>query len=172
MVEIVRADAKKTEWLQVVVSHLADEEYGLPIKHIQEIIRLPEITHMPGLPGFVEGIINLRGKIIPIIDLRKKFVLPLKPKNDKNRIIIVEIMSVEGTHEKQNIGLVVDGVTEVIRLSKDQIDEIPPSIAQINAAFLSGVGKLEKRIIILLDINSVINEIEKSLLKDMETKPA
>lgn len=162
------AEAKKsTDVLQVVVTKLADEEYGILIMQVQEIITLPGITRIPGMPDFIEGVINLRGRIIPIIDLRKRFKLEVKERDAETRIIVVEIGAANA--KKEAIGLIVDRVSEVITLSGEQIDEIPPAISRIDAEYLSGVGKLEKRIIILLSLDKVLSELEKTLLTQIES---
>ena len=151
--------------LQYVILQLANEEYGIPIIQVQEIVRVPGITRVPGLPVFVEGVINLRGRIVPIIDLRRRFGLPESERGEGARIVVTEIL-------KLNVGLIVDGVSEVIRLSSEQIDEIPPSISRIDAEYLSGVGKLEKRIVILLDIEKVLSDIEKAAIDNINKEEA
>jgi purine-binding chemotaxis protein CheW len=148
---------------QLVVFSLANEEYGVAITQVQEIIRQPEITRIPGMPLFIEGVINLRGRIIPIIDLRKRFKLEQQQVNDKTRVVVVDAGG-------QTIGLVVDSVSEVVNLPKDQVDPIPPSIASIDAEYLSGVGKLEKRIVILLDLVKLLGDLEKVAIDELGKK--
>lgn len=148
---------------QLVVFSLANEEYGVPITQVQEIIRKPEITRIPGMPDFIEGVINLRGKIIPVIDLRKRFGLERKEESDKTRTVVADAAN-------QTIGLVVDSVSEVVNLPKDQIDPIPPSIASIDAEYLSGVGKIEKRIVILLDLGKLLGDLEKVAIDELGKK--
>ena len=148
---------------QLVVFNLANEEYGVAITQVQEIIRQPEITRIPGMPDFIEGVINLRGRIIPVIDLRKRFGLQHKEASDSTRIVVADASG-------QTIGLVVDSVSEVINLPKEQIDPIPPSIASIDAEYLSGVGKLEKRIVILLDLAKLLSDLEKVSIEELGKK--
>jgi len=148
---------------QLVVFNLASEEYGIAITQVQEIIRQPDITRIPGMPAFIEGVINLRGRIIPVIDLRKRFCLEQKAVNDKTRVVVADASS-------QTIGLVVDSVSEVVNLPKDQIDPIPPTIASIDAEYLSGVGKLEKRIVILLDLGKLLGDLEKVAIDELNKK--
>jgi purine-binding chemotaxis protein CheW len=148
---------------QLVVFCLANEEYGVAIIQVQEIIRQPDITRIPGMPVFIEGVINLRGRIIPVIDLRKRFGLQLQELSDSTRVVVADAGG-------QTIGLVVDSVSEVVNLPKDQIDPIPPSIASIDAEYLSGVGKLEKRIIILLDLLKLLSDLEKVAVDELGKK--
>lgn len=151
--------------LQIVVAELAKEEYGIPIMQVQEIIKPPEITRIPNMPEFIEGIINLRGKIIPVVDLRKRFHLEKKEMTDATRVIVTNI-------EGSAVGLVADSVSDVIRLAQDAIDPIPAMMAQIDSQFINGVGKLDKRIIILLNIVKIFNDLEKISLKHLETDSA
>jgi len=146
----------KTGIQQLVVFSLSSEEYGVPITQIQEIIRLPEITRIPGMPGFIEGVINLRGRIIPVIDLRGRFGLDQKERTEKNRIVVADAGG-------QTVGLVVDGVSEVLQISGDQIDAIPPSMASIDSEYLSGVAKIDKLLVILLDLAKLLNDLEKTV---------
>ena len=103
---------------QLVVFDLASEVYGVNIGAVREIIRIMDITRVPKTPEFVEGIINLRGKVIPVVDLRRRFSLPVSEENKENRIVVVDIGG-------QDIGVVVDAVTEVLRISSDLVE--PPS---------------------------------------------
>ncbi len=137
---------------QLVVFSLGLEEFAVNIMQVQEIIRMPEITRIPRSPDYVKGVINLRGKIIVVMDLDKRFGMSQKDMTDESRVVVVDI---EGTV----IGLVVDSVSEVIRLQGSKIDQTPEIIAQkINAEYLKGVGKLEDRLLILLDLENIISE--------------
>jgi len=140
---------------QLVAFKLSDEEYGVEITQVQEIVRMSEITRIPGMPDFIEGVMNLRGKIIPVIDLRKRFLLPGKAVDDKSRIVVVNVSG-------QIIGLIVDSVSEVINLSEGQITPIPSTIAAIDAEYLDGVVNiLEKRMVILLNLEKLLSDIAK-----------
>jgi purine-binding chemotaxis protein CheW len=143
---------------QLVVFSLANEEYGVAIGQVQEIIRPQGITRIPGMPTFIEGVINLRGKIIPIIDLRDRFGLAQKEADSNTRVVVAEVSS-------QTVGLVVDSVSEVLRLANDAIDPLPPTITNIDGEYLKGVGKLDRRLIILLDLEKVLTDLEKSTLE-------
>ncbi len=144
---------------QLVVFDLDSEAYGVDIGAVREIIRLQEITRVPRTPDFVEGVINLRGKVIPVVDLRKRFMLSVAEQNDDNRIVVVDIGG-------QDIGVVVDAVTEVLRILSESVE--PPSsvITTADSDYLMGICKLESRMIILLDLERVLSEEEKSVLVD------
>ena len=139
--------------LQLVTFRLANEEYGLPITKVREINRVVPVTKLPQTPSFVEGIINLRGRIIPVIDLRKRFVMPVTPHDDDTRIIIVDISG-------QIVGVIVDAVTEVVRLNTANIEPAPLTVA-VDAQYVEGVGKIDDRLIILLDIDKVLTNKEE-----------
>ena len=142
------------------VFDLSTESYGVDIGAVREIIRLQEITRVPRTPEFVEGVINLRGGVIPVIDLRKRFALPVADETSDNRIVVVDISG-------QNIGVVVDAVTEVLRISSDSIE--PPSsvITTSESEYLLGIAKLDDRLIILLDLNQVLSEADQDALEEV-----
>ncbi|WP_407356153.1 chemotaxis protein CheW [Methanolobus sp. WCC5] len=140
---------------QLVIFNLGVEEFGVNIMQVQEIIRMPEITRIPRSPDYVKGVINLRGKIIVVMDLDKRFGMASKELTEESRIVVVDI---GGTI----VGLVVDSVSEVIRLQGSNIDKTPEIITQkINAEYLKGVGKLDDRLLILLDLENIVNETAK-----------
>jgi purine-binding chemotaxis protein CheW len=142
------------EILQLVSFTIGQEEFGLDIQRIQEINRIVDITRVPNSPDFVSGVINLRGKVIPVVDLRKRFGFPPKESDKNTRIIVVELADMV-------VGFVVDAVREVIRIPKN-ITEPPPSIvAGIGSEYISAVAKLENRLLILLDLERILHEKEK-----------
>ena len=145
---------------QLVVFNLSGETYGVDISAIREIIRMQVITEVPKTPDFVEGVINLRGKVIPVIDLHKRFDLPLAEETTNTRIMVVEVESI-------TVGMIVDSVSEVLRISKDSIDPPPPVVSGVDSAYLRGVGKLHDKLIILLDLNQVLQEKEKKHLEEV-----
>ncbi len=149
-----------SEIVQLVSFTLGEEEYGIDILRVQEINRMMEITHVPKCAYFVEGVVNLRGKVIPVLDLRKRF--GLKAENTKEtRIIVVDING-------KMVGLIVDSVSEVLRLPKETIDPTPPVIStSVDAQCIKGVGKLEDRLIIILDIEKFLTEEEKNMLNSL-----
>ncbi|MDK2820339.1 MAG: purine-binding chemotaxis protein CheW [Clostridia bacterium] len=147
------------EEIQLVVFRLANETYGVDINHVQEIIRMQDITEIPRTPDFIEGVINLRGRIIPVIDLHKRFGLPEAETNSNTRIMVVEL-------EKVTVGMIVDSVSEVLRMPTTSIEPPPSMINGIDVAYLKGVGKWEdNRLIILLDLERVLKEREQRQLE-------
>jgi chemotaxis signal transduction protein len=149
--------------LQLVTFLLSGEEYGVPISQIQEIDRLSKITKVPKAASFVEGVTNLRGEVIPVLDTRKRFDLELKAADDRTRIIIVELGGVK-------TGLVVDAVREVLSLSKKDIAPPPEAIhSGVDQRFISGIGKVDsgKRMIVLLDVEKILSKDEQSKLAEV-----
>lgn len=144
---------------QVVIFSLSREEYGLPITRVQEINRLAPITKLPQTPDFMEGIINLRGRVIPVIDLRKRFSIALAENTEDTRIVIVEIGG-------QTAGMIVDSVTEVLTLSLASIEQ-PPASLSLNAKYIDGVGKVGDRLLILLDVDQILTNNEESVLRQI-----
>ncbi len=154
-----RKDTK--EMLQLVSFKLGDEEFGVDILQVQEIIRMQNITRVPNAPHFVEGVINLRGKVIPIIDLRKRFDLGHHEADKNTRIVVVKIDDIV-------VGLIVDEVSEVLRIPADTVEPPPPIIAGIESDYIKGVGKLDEgRLLILLDLNKILSKEEQYSLKQM-----
>ncbi|WP_412710084.1 chemotaxis protein CheW [Atrimonas thermophila] len=144
-----------TQELQLVAFRLGKETYAVDIQQVQEIIRMQQITAVPGAPFFVEGVINLRGRIIPVIDLRKRLGLPQGEKTDEVRIVVVEI-------PPHKVGMVVDAVEEVLRLSMEDIE--PPStlVASVDEQYLKGVGKTGDRLVVLLDLEAILKKEKDS----------
>jgi len=142
---------------QLVVFDLAAEAYGVDIGAVREIIRMQDITKVPGAPEIVEGIINLHGNVIPVVDLRKRFRLEVTKRDKDNRIVVVDIGG-------QDIGVVVDAVNEVLRIASDSVE--PPSsvITTAESVYLLGIVKLEGRLVILLDLEKVLTDSEKASL--------
>ncbi|MEW6051588.1 MAG: chemotaxis protein CheW [Candidatus Zixiibacteriota bacterium] len=139
--------------LQLVSFNIGSEEFGVDILKVQEINRMVEITRVPQAPEYVEGVINLRGRVIPIIDLRKRFNLQQKEYDKSTRIVVVDI---NGTI----MGMIVDAVSEVLRLPASTI-EVPPGIVTgVNADYIKGVAKLDDRLLIFLDLSRVIDARE------------
>jgi purine-binding chemotaxis protein CheW len=141
---------------------LEDEEYGIGILKIKEIIGMMPITSIPRTPEFVKGVINLRGKVIPVMDLRLKFSMEAIPYSDRTCIIVVEIDSQDST---VLIGIVVDSVSEVLSINENEIEETPTFGAKLNTDYIFGMAKMEGGVKILLDIDKVLSSREISDLK-------
>ena len=155
-------DKKKLE-KELVLFELGQEIYGVDISVVYEIIRMQPITKVPKAPFFVEGVINLRGRIIPIVDMRKRFGLPKAEQNRDNRIMVLESGG-------QNIGVIIDAVTEVLRIPSDSIE--PPSNIVVSAAsdYLLGIAKHDKSMIILLDMDRVLAKDTASVLSSLSVE--
>ncbi len=138
------------ELLQLVSFNIGSEEFGVDILKVQEINRMVDITRVPQAPHYVEGVINLRGKVIPIVDLRKRFNLEEKEYDKNTRIVVVDISG-------NIMGMVVDSVSEVLRLPSNTIEAPPEIVASINSEYIKGVAKLEDRLLIFLDLSKVID---------------
>jgi purine-binding chemotaxis protein CheW len=152
---------RREEFLQLVSFNVAEEEYGLPILKVQEIIRMQGFTRVPNSPPFVEGVINLRGKVIPVITLRKRFGLDPQPHGRQSRIVVAEVSGAI-------IGLVVDSVSEVLRISPTSI-EPAPRLGNSHQEFVAGVVKLDAGLLILLDVERVMTDTETAQLVSPES---
>jgi purine-binding chemotaxis protein CheW len=148
--------------LQAVTFALGSEEYGVDIAQVQEINRMVTITHVPRAPQFMEGVINLRGQLIPIIDLRTRFGMERSERTKNTRIVVTEIGN-------KRIGMVVDSVSEVLRIPVEQIEDAPDLVAGVDTEYIRGVGKMGDRLIIMLDLGRVISGSEKVQLQKLES---
>ena len=148
--------------IQLVIFRLGVEEYGVPITQVREINLLSKTTKIPNSPAFLEGVINLRGQIIPVVDLKKRFSIDHTEYSKDARIMIVEV-------NESVIGVIVDEVLEVLRLPAGSIEPPPPVIAGITAAYLDGVGKLDDRLFILLNMDKVLTVSEQEELEQVES---
>jgi purine-binding chemotaxis protein CheW len=153
-----------TDSIQVVSFKLGSEEYGVDIGQVQEINRLVAITHVPRAPHFMEGVINLRGQLIPIIDLRTRFGMERADHSKNTRIVVTEIGA-------KRVGMVVDSVSEVLRLPLEQIEEAPEMISGVDTEYIRGVGKIDDRLIILLDLAKIVSTAEKRDLEATDLTP-
>lgn len=146
--------------VQVVGFRIGRETYGIPIAMVREIVRVPEITAVPNAQEYVEGVINLRGKIVSVMDLRKRFGESHLENNKKNRIVVVEI-------EHRTVGLIVNSASEVLKIPPAEIE--PPSSVFLDGEidYITGVGKLDGRLVILLDLTKVLKSGELRRLDDV-----
>ncbi len=143
---------------------LGDEEYGISILKIKEIIGMMPITSIPRTPEFVKGVINLRGKVIPVMDLRLRFKMPTIDYSDRTCIIVVEI---EGASEQLPVGCVVDAVSEVLTIKSHDIEDTPDFGTNIDTSFLLGMAKADGAVKILLDIDLVLNANDISCMNQL-----
>jgi len=146
-----------TSELQLVSFNIGSEEFGVDILKVQEINRMVEITKVPQAPHYVEGVINLRGKVIPVIDLRKRFNLEVKEHDKDTRIVVVDI-------NNNIMGMIVDAVSEVLRLPADTIEPPPELVTGVNSEYIKAVAKLEDRLLIFLDLTKVIDTEEMAAI--------
>ena len=143
--------------MQVVSVHVGGEEFGLEILRVQEIIRIQPLTRVPNSDAFVEGVINLRGKVIPVIALRRCFGLEDRPHDKETRIVVVELNG-------SVLGFIVDSVSEVLRIPVETIAS-PPRLRRVEREYVSGVGKIDNRLLILLDLDRLMSGSQKAMVQ-------
>lgn len=144
------AEEQSNEERQVVVFDLAQQHYGVEISSVREIIRFQEITSVPDSPPSVEGIINLRGGVIPVVDLRKRFGLVVTAATAQSRIVVMEI-------DGADVGVVVDAVAEVLRIPANSIEATSPVVTTAESFYISGIAKIEDQLLILLDLDRALS---------------
>lgn len=145
--------------LHIVGFRVGHEVFGVPINLVHEIVRVPEITSVPDSPGCVQGVINLRGKIVSVVDLRRRFGQKETKPNKKNRILVTEVAG-------KLVGLIVDSASEVLKIPENEI-ELPPVFDQGESNYVTGVGKLNGRLIILIDLNKILQKGELRRLGEL-----
>ncbi|HBG08710.1 MAG: chemotaxis protein CheW [Limnochordia bacterium] len=150
---------------QLVVFRLHNEEFGVEITDVREIVKPRHITRLPHVADYIEGVTNLRGEVIPVICLRKRFGLEPQEETQDTRIIMLEI-------NDGMVGFIVDAVTETLRLPEDAIEPPPSSIAGLRADYLAGVGKIDDRLLILLDVDKILSTDEKIQLQSLQEQEA
>lgn len=151
--------------LHIVGFRVGRETFGVPIGLVHEIVRVPDITNVPDSPGYVEGVINLRGKIVSVVDLRKRFGEKTITAHKKNRILVAEV-------EGKMVGLIVDAASEVIKIPETEVD-LPPSVfeeGELN--YVTGVGKLHGRLVILIDLSKILQKGELRRLEEVALQTA
>jgi purine-binding chemotaxis protein CheW len=154
---------------QLISFTIGEEEYGLELLRVKEVIRMRQITWLPKAPSCVKGIINLRGDVIPIVDLRDRFGLQTIEQTAMTRVIVVEV-------EGRLVGVVVDSASQVVRVPADQFDPPPPMAGKTTQGFITGVGKMGEKLIITVDVDRILSSDEMSLiassLEAAEKEPA
>ena len=140
---------------QVVVFRLGSEDFGVNISSVESIIKMQPITKMPHAPAFVEGVTNLRGKVLPVMDLRTRFGMPSQEADKNSRIIIINVNGVE-------VGMIVDGVSEVLTIPEQNVEPTPAIATSVDADFITGIAKIAQRLVILLDLGQVLSSEERA----------
>ena len=148
---------------QLVVFDLAGEIYGVNIETVREIIRMQAVTFVPDAPDFVEGVINLRGRVIPVIDLRRRFGLRVTEETNESRVLVVD-------SEGEDLGVIVDAVTEVQRIPEDSIEPVSNLVSTERSEYIVGITKVKEQLIILLDLDRAIGA--ESIQDDAEVVAA
>lgn len=146
---------------QYVIFKLGNEEYGVDIMNVKEISEYKQSVKVPNTPKFVDGIINLRGDITPIINLKKRFNLDEVSINSDTRIIVINI-------KNRQVGFVVDEASQVLRLSEEDIEPAPELVTGVDKKYIIGVGKLKDRIVLLLNLEEVLSEDEKEKIQNIQ----
>lgn len=149
------------EEIKVIVFALAHEEYGVEVEKVKTIERMMPMTRVPKTYEFVKGVINLRGVVVPVIDLRGRFGLPESEYTDNSRIIIIAVNDME-------VGLIVDSANDVIDVDSDLIQDPPEIVGGVRAKYLRGVAKLDERLLVLLNLKEVLNKGEITKLEELE----
>ncbi len=146
--------------MQLVSFEIGNEMFAAPISRVQEIIRMPEIVKVPKAPDFVDGVINLRGSVIPVVDLKKKFELNSKTDPDKARIVIVEL-------PKFRVGFIVDAVSEVVETNSDTFEKAPALVSSAHEKFVSGIVKSSESMIMVLDVDHILTNEENDVFESI-----
>lgn len=147
---------------QFVTFYLSKQCYGAPLTHVQEIIEKPLYTNLPEMPVFIEGVMSLRGKIVPIVDLRKRFKLPIPQDDSKAKVMVAQL-------EERSIGLVVDGVRGVMKFRMDALEPLPATIMAVKREYLDGVGKIANsdgtaELLVIMNFQKILSELETGFL--------
>ena len=156
------------ETVHLVTFQVGGEEYGVDIRRITEVVRPLKITPLPRMPEFIEGVVNLRGVIIPIVDLRKRFALSRIAENPRKMRMLITKGALPGASGagRELLGVVVDGVNEVLHIRKQEIEQAPEVAMGQHAGFITGMGKIGDRLVTLIDITKILNLQERSALAE------
>lgn len=149
---------------QYVIFSVGKEDYGIPILSVQEIVSLPNVTRLPGVPEFIPGIINLRGNIIPLYVLRSKFELEARDLTE-NTIVIIAQLGDENKHK--TVGFIVDGVSDVVSIDKDDLREPPEFSGKVDVKYINKIGHIGSRMIIVINLDSFFSEEEAAILESV-----
>lgn len=157
--QIINEQEEDTQKDRFLIFTLSSESYGIGIEHVTEIIGIQPVTAIPELPDYIRGIINLRGKIIPVMDIRLRFKKPFREYTDRTCVIVIDIMDVA-------VGLIVDGVSEVITIPETDI-VAPSEITKDSSKYIRGIGKSGSEVMLLLDCNRLLKDDEAAALADI-----
>jgi purine-binding chemotaxis protein CheW len=138
---------------QIVIFELGTEHFGVEIARVESIIKMQPITQLPHVPSFVEGVTNLRGKVLPVIDLRKRFGLAVRETDKNSRIIVVSL-------DQSEVGMIVDEVSEVLTVPEGAVEPTPAITTGVDSAFITGIAKLDQRLVVLLDLQRILSANE------------
>jgi purine-binding chemotaxis protein CheW len=155
----MHSDSRSDEILQIVSFHVGSEEFGLDILKVQEIIRFQQLTRVPNMPSYVEGVLNLRGKVIPVVGLRQRIGLERQAPTPTTKIVVASVKS-------EVLGFVVDSVSEVLRINRSSV-EPTPRLSQVSQKYVAGVGKLDNRLLLLLDLDQALSAEESSAVAEV-----
>ena len=147
---------------QIVIFELGQENFGVDIAAVESIIKMQAITRMPHAPAFVQGVTNLRGKVLPVIDLRSRFGMPAQETDKNSRIIVIAVNHTE-------VGMIVDGVSEVLTITEQTIEPAPAIASTVDSRFITGIAKIDARLVILVDLAAILSAGEQA---DLETMSA
>lgn len=151
--------------VQLVTFRLGGEEFGLDVFAVHEILRHQEVTPVPKAPAFVEGVLDIRGLLVPIVDLRRRFELTHVQVDEETRIVLVDF-------NKERLGLVVDAVTEVLRAPETSVSPPPKYFKGLAAEYIHGIVRLEGRLVVLIDLDRILSSEERIALEEFDTKTA
>lgn len=153
--------SENNQIIKAVIFQLKDEEYGVDVQQVQSIERMIHITRVPKMPDFVKGVINLRGVVTPVIDLKERFSIETTEYTNSTRVIIVQV-------EDKEVGLIVDSANDVIDIPTEKVEQPPEVVGRIESDYIRGVAKLEERLLILLNLNKVLNAEELTAIANIE----
>jgi purine-binding chemotaxis protein CheW len=149
----MKVTEKSLDSIQIVCFKIGSEEYGIEILKVQEILKLPKVTKLPKSADYIKGVIDLRGKVIPIINLGKRFGIEFSAESESSRAIVVDIKG-------KRIGLEIDSVSHVIKIDSKDIEPPPPVVKGISGRYIIGIGKLKEGYVVILDINQIFSPEE------------
>lgn len=160
LVETRREAAQQTA--KYLAFQLAGEEYGFSVLAVQEIIQWTDVTRVPRLPAFIQGVINLRGKVVPVLNLRRRFELPEQEATKRTCIVVLQIQQ---EHGRLLCGAVVDAVTEVVDIATERIEKAPEFGTNVDTSFIAGIGQLGPRVLMLLDVERILDRRDWSAME-------